>query len=40
MDKIAKLPDLDRRDLFIRTAEVMRVQPAVIEKDLENRSIR
>lgn len=33
MDRIVKLPDLDRRDLFMRTSEIMRVQPAIIEKD-------
>jgi len=33
MDKIARSPHNDRRDLFLKTAEQMRVHEAVIEKD-------
>ena len=29
MDRIVKLPDLNRRDLFIGAAEVMRVLPTI-----------
>ena len=33
MRKIAQLPENDRRDLFMATAEAMRVHQAIIEKD-------
>lgn len=33
MDRVARLPADDRRELFVRTAEQMKVQPAIVEKD-------
>lgn len=33
MDAIARLNEEDRRDLFAKTAEQMKMQPAIIEKD-------